>query len=96
MNINISINIVFIVIVIIIIALLCSFDNKENFNYCSNCNHKSHKKCISCTNCGVCIKGKKRFCEPGDANGPFNRLDCDQWLHGLRNPSKNKQIFYWH
>jgi hypothetical protein len=85
------------IIVIIVIALLllnCILTKKEGFSYCSNCCHKSHRQCINCTNCGVCIKGGRRYCEPGDANGPFNRIDCDQWLHGWRNPSNNQQIFF--
>ena len=74
-------NILVIIIFVFFFTYLFLYQKKENFCYCSDCNHKSHRKCISCTNCGVCVKGNKRYCEPGDANGPFNRIDCDQWLH---------------
>jgi hypothetical protein len=80
--------IIFIAIFLMLIFIV-SDKNKERFSYCSNCNHNSYRECINCENCGICIKGNKRFCESGDANGPFNRIDCDNWMHKYRNPPNN-------
>jgi len=82
--------------IIIFFILYLLKEKKETFEYCTDCNHKSYNKCINCTNCGVCIKDDKMYCEPGDANGPYKRIDCNKWLHGWRNLPNNQQIFYWH
>jgi hypothetical protein len=78
--------ILILIAIMVFLFLVYSYKNKENFSYCSDCNHKSYNKCINCTNCGICITNDgSKYCEHGDANGPFNRKDCYIWHHGWRN-----------
>lgn len=76
-------------IIIMTIIFYLITKNKENFEYCSNCDNKTYRDCFNCTNCGICINRLgDRSCEPGDANGPYNRSDCLYWLNGWKNPIK--------
>jgi hypothetical protein len=78
----------YIIIFTIIIVFLC-FDKKikrENFEYCSNCKKNNFLDCFNCNNCGICVdRIGRRNCEPGDANGPYNRSDCLYWMHNGKN-----------
>lgn len=72
---------------IIVILFYLITQNKEKFEYCSDCNKKTPIDCFNCTNCGICIdRLGVRNCEPGDANGPYNRRDCLYWLNGWKMP----------
>lgn len=66
------------------------FYNKESFNVMNigngqytklsnDCYTESPETCLNYSNCGLCQKNGKQKCLPGDVNGPYYHLGCNEW-----------------
>lgn len=86
---------ILVTLIIIIFAIIVSYKPEEVENYennfwdqlghgprAENCYSLSNDKCLNYTNCGLCKRDPQRYeCVPGDEQGPFFCLGCDNWVY---------------
>lgn len=47
----------------------------------SDCYNLNAKDCTNATNCGLCYRGNRATCVPGDSKGALFEEKCDKWKY---------------